>query len=405
MLSQLNVKKYLNKYAEPEQQLLSTLPELEFEHCLVIPCYDENLKFIHRIDNAFAHNPTIVILVINRPTDSEECKHNKALFDFFRNNKQTIWENSCLSLYKSHTSDDLTWLVVDRDEQQRTIPSKQGVGLARKIGCDLAVKLFADRILKTHWIHCTDADTHLPENYFNLPEVNSFSVAIYSYKHTTNVSDSVISEATQTYERALHYYVNGLKWAGSPYAFHTIGSTMAYNIAAYCAARGFPKRSAGEDFYLINKLIKLGPAFEVEGCILNIESRLSQRVPFGTGPAVEKIIATARANQAYTYYSPEAFVQLKSWLDEIPKVWDALRSGNAPLSHLPTNSQKALEEAGIARVFGHIRKQCKTPEQSTKTLHEWFDAFQTLKFIRRLQEYQYPPLPLPECLALAPWRQ
>ena len=87
------------------------------------------------------------------------------------------------------------------------------------------------------------------------------------------MGDDNIYAATKRYEQALTYYVEQLQQAGSPYAFHTLGSCIATPLSYYCHARGFPKKSGGEDFYLLNKLAKLGKILTVDSCILQIESR------------------------------------------------------------------------------------------------------------------------------------
>ena len=69
---------------------------------------------------------------------------------------------------------------------------------------------------------------------------------------------------SRLYEYSLRYYVAGLTYAQSPYAFHTIGSTMAVNAEHYASVRGFPRREAGEDFYLLNKLAKVGSVHTLE---------------------------------------------------------------------------------------------------------------------------------------------
>ena len=55
------------------------------------------------------------------------------------------------------------------------------------------------------------------------------------------------------------YFQRGLAWARSPYAFHTVGSTMVVHALCYAQVRGVPRRRAGEDFYLLGKLSKLRP--------------------------------------------------------------------------------------------------------------------------------------------------
>ena len=51
----------------------------------------------------------------------------------------------------------------------------------------------------------------------------------------------------------------GWVFAGSPYAFHTIGSTHGRKRGLIMPGSGaFPAARPGEDFYLLNKLAKVG---------------------------------------------------------------------------------------------------------------------------------------------------
>jgi hypothetical protein len=43
-------------------------------------------------------------------------------------------------------------------ERSQGLPHKEGVGLARKIGCDIALSLYERGTLKSRWLHTTDAD-------------------------------------------------------------------------------------------------------------------------------------------------------------------------------------------------------------------------------------------------------
>ena len=60
--------------------------------------------------------------------------------------------------------------------------------------------------------------------------------------------------AIDRYELFLRHYVLGLKLAGSPYAFHTVGSAMACTADAYVRRGGMNTRAAGEDFYFLQHL-------------------------------------------------------------------------------------------------------------------------------------------------------
>ncbi len=80
--------------------------------------------------------------------------------------------------------------------------------------------------------------------------------------------------------------------------------------------RGFPKREAGEDFYLLNKLAKVGTVLELaegpDNEAIRIESRRSDRVPFGTGAAVNRITALADPLGEFRFYDPSVFELLKA---------------------------------------------------------------------------------------------
>ena len=289
---------------------------------------------------------------------------------------------------------------------------KGGVGHARKIGVDLAVSLIHSGHIQSGWIHCSDADVQLPGNYFTRLRGNDSKHAalIYPFSHCDDQEEGESAEvilATQLYELSLRYYVTGMNFAGSPYAFHTIGSTMAVSPIHYAKVRGFPKREAGEDFYLLNKLAKVGAVRELDSKgaddVIIIESRRSDRVPFGTGAAVNKITGLADPVSDYRFYDPEVFELLKLWLQSLPAVW---QSGSSQLaagvSEDGSGNQAQLEkrqallhclkQLKTEQALEHAFRQSKGLEQFTRQLHTWFDAFRTLKLIHGLRDVCLPTI-------------
>lgn len=401
-----SIAKYLDRYAEAETQALETFPGIAIDNILVVPFYRETTAFPQRfVAGDLCRTQTLVIAVINQPPGPEEPQ-NRALADFFLQ-REVIWRNDNLTLCRENI-EGLHWLVVDRFSAGNTIDSQYGVGLARKLGCDLAAALVARGRCNSEWIYTTDADAHLPTNYFSAQSTlgsSEASAAVFATKHISPGGNTDVYRATQLYERALDYYVCGLHWAGSPYAFPTIGSAVAIRAKAYCEARGFPKKAGGEDFYLLNKLAKLGAVSYIREIQIAIESRVSTRVPFGTGPAVEKILALANPDEHFTYYAPKVFLALRQWISHIPNIWGCIQQQENPLANLPDFIQNALNQANIDELWGHIERQIKTAGECERAIHHWFDAFQTLKFIRRLQDSCYPALPLKTCLEQAPFMQ
>lgn len=395
--------KYLANYAEPEVQQLADFPDnLQFQHCMVIPVYNETAEFFTRLQLGPLHNQhALCIAVINQPDTDDDTETNDLLIQQICLSGEVLWYNDNIQLLR-HSGSSNYWLVVDRysfnHHTDRRLPRREGVGLARKIGCDLAAALIARSQIACDWIHSTDADVFLPKDYFELPDTAPYSAAIYHFKHQND--GSRVGEATAVYERALHYYVQGLAWAGSHYAYHTIGSILAINAKRYCQARGFPRRSGGEDFYLLNKLAKLAPLHHANQT-LRIKARQSARVPFGTGPAVATIMRYENPWQEYSYYNPGTFVALREWLQHVPQVWRAISKGESPMHGLSTPVREALYAVGWPMIQDHLERQAKSAEDSERALRDWFDAFRTLKFIHHLQAHEYPPQPLAQCLVQA----
>jgi len=398
-----NIKQYLNKYSESEinnlAQFTNTKP---YENSVVIPAYQENESFISRlIDSPLINKRIILIIIINQPHSDKDKQPQRRLFEQINKFGQKLWQFDNLTLISiSKKPSDI--LVVNRFSTNKSIDDKQGVGLARKIGADIATALIDQGTIKSPWVCSTDADTTLPDNYFSaLSEIpENVSAITYGFNHSEH-SDQV-SAATNLYEKALRYYVSGLKWAGSNYAFHTIGSTLAFRYDYYAMVRGFPKRAAGEDFYLLNKLAKLASIKILDNVTINIQSRLSDRTPFGTGPAVSNILALGDIAD-YHYYQPELFLELKFCLSAFDELWQYNDNLDVWFNKLSAPIQFGLKQLNFQKLVNHLRKQSSSEQQYSQQIYLWFDAFRTLKFIHYLQEHFYPPIPLKDAMAMAPF--
>ncbi|MCW8196089.1 hypothetical protein F6455_14950 [Proteobacteria bacterium 005FR1] len=229
--------KYCIRYAESEILQLTNFPaSMKFRHVIVIPAYREGGDFLSRLQQlSETTGDTLVIAVINQP-QSDTTSRNVALYQAAMHSGHLRWGSPALKLLEWQNNAAL--LVVDRCTESRRIPDKQGVGLARKVGCDLAVALALKGILSTRFIHSTDADAFLPNDYLlRTRDLADVSAAIYPFRHRCDCS--LLGRATALYEQSLRYYVAGLAWAGSSYAFHTVGSCLALSIVHYAQARGF----------------------------------------------------------------------------------------------------------------------------------------------------------------------
>src|SRR5690606_5551781 len=132
------------------------------------------------------------------------------------------------------------------------------VGLARKIGMDEALRRLDRAGRLDGVIACFDADCTCDPNY--LVEVERFfrenpkapGCSIYFEHPLSGPAEPGIYQAVARYELHLRYYIEALRHAGFPHAFHTIGSSMAARASAYLQQGGMNKRQAGEDFYFLH---------------------------------------------------------------------------------------------------------------------------------------------------------
>lgn len=385
-----------------------------------MPAYREAPALLQRLTALpCSKGRTLVILVLNRPDSDGDTQANADLRGALAHSNLPQQRRESVPVYCLNPQADL--YLYDMEMRSGPTPQSQGVGLARKTGCDLALQWIAAGAISGQWLCSSDADATLPREYFTqLDGAPSDAVAaVFPFRHLDG-ADGDCNDATALYELRLHHYVLGLQYAGSPYAFHTVGSSLAIRASAYAHVHGFPKRAGAEDFYLLNKLAKIGPVARLQGHCIKLQSRRSARVPFGTGPAVAAIMASEHPRETALFYHPQCFAALAALLailpalaasptQDIPALMRAsgqLEAANAlpqVLSPtLATRAQTALDTLGIASALDHCQRQASSPEQFERQFHQWFDGFRTLKFIHALRDNGLPLCSLAELGDLAP---
>lgn len=376
---------------------LQGIPAMRWKQVVLIPAYKESAQFLTRFIQQFSNTKVLLIVVINQPESDHQQQPQYALWQQVIASGERVWQNQNLNLIKS-TDSQVDILAVNRFTLGQRIPVKQGVGLARKIGADLAAWLISNEYVARPQIYSTDADALLPDNYITDSTLSKNTVAgVFDFRHVSD-GNIDIDKATQLYEKRLHYYVEGLAYAGSIYAYHTIGSCLTFSLSGYCQVRGFPKRSGGEDFYLLNKLAKLGEMGEtvkvqqLSPCI-QLKARISDRVPFGTGPAVADIIAQQLQDETYLVYHPQSFVRLKSLLLAFQHLCLEGINIETFAETLDPVSNVFLQKSGFFQQFEKWCKQYKG-DGLLLTIHHWFDAFRTLKFIHFQRDNDLPDVSL-----------
>jgi hypothetical protein len=200
--------KYLSTYSEPESRDLPSGLALDqsFDYGVALPLRGESPNEVVQRLNSLQElvsrkNKTLLLVaVINgvEDTQPEYQKANAELVSFLTDKSQT-W-NDCFLVQQR--SPHLTVLWIDR-AIHRPFHPKQGVGLARKIGCDLLCRFYSENKLLSPWLFTTDADAALPPDYFEMP-VSPAKAFHFPYRHDLTGFEG--SDALVLYEIHLRYY-------------------------------------------------------------------------------------------------------------------------------------------------------------------------------------------------------
>lgn len=356
----------------------------DFAGAIVIPALAENEYIWNTIESVAQNHPEIlenflILIVVNH--------RRNALPEVKKNNLETLR----LLAIRRDSFQNLSLGWVDAASPGLEFPEHGGVGLARKIGFDLALERLNYQGSSPLLISL-DADTlvrpdYLPAliNHFQNSSAGGAIIPFCHQKGSTEKEDLAIKR----YELFLRAYVFGLNLAGSPYAFHTIGSTMACTAAAYVRAGGMNTRSAAEDFYFLQQLAKTSGLTQVKGTIVYPAARASWRVPFGTGKSVLKILTTPSG--AIKFYQTACFQLLKNWLDLVSQ---HICSSTEKLQKMADEISPALvdflSKIHFPEVWPKLQNNYHSPTQLQSAFHIWFDGLKTLQLIHHLSAGPFP---------------
>jgi hypothetical protein len=374
-----------------------------YRRAVVIPALAERAQLPLTIESLSSSVPPdilddtlIVVVVNNRPPTLGNAVDQIELMEQIDDNALTLkW----LEGKAENRAFPLAW--IDASSPGHELPNWGGVGLARKIGCDSVLAFLLglnETIALDDFIFFSlDADTIVSADYLETAghELRESGCAggVISFKHQK--ADSPESQtAIDEYEAFLDYYVAGLRWAASPYAFHTIGSCICFTARGYIRANGFAaRRQAGEDFYFCVELAKKGGLCEINKTMVFPSARISRRVPFGTGKRMAE--ATLKGGDTFLVYDFRVFVSLRELLTAVSTYTDA--GDDLIYAELTSPATREfLESRRFPDIWGRFQRQYKTRDALLAAFHRWFDGFVTLKYIHWLTEKEWPRRPLEE---------
>jgi hypothetical protein len=379
------IREYLRKRADLDTWPLAGADTRGIDHAVVIPALAEYPALFDTLSD-LAGSPrealdrTLVIVVVNNRAEP----HARA--EDLENNRRTLD-----ALERREYPPALRLAYVDASRPGHELPEKGGVGWARKIGLDWALAVLYENAEPEGALISLDADTRVDADY--LPAMQAFFVrggrwaAVVDYAHPTD--DPELGPAMLAYELFLRYHELGLYRARSPYAFPTIGSTIACTARAYASVAGMNRRQAGEDFYFLQQLAKTGPVERITTTTVRPAARRSHRVPFGTGASIGRFGDDPAA--IHQVYHPAVYTVLGAWLHAVRENLGGDGPSLIARAECITPELAAfLLEQGFPAAWDQLRKNHRDPQRLWRHFHAWFDAFRTLKLIHHLRDHGYP---------------
>ena len=253
-----------------------------------------------------AEDCTVICVVNNRTNASGEIKENNR------------------TLIKAAVQRGIT--VLDACSKGYELSENEGVGTARRIGMDYALKNGAEVIA------CMDADTLVSSEYvcalhdFRLKCADALlcgrlppAGAVTDFTHQ-KAPDLDIQKAIDSYEFFIKEHSARLFKTKTPFYPYALGPSIVCSAWGYAASGGMPKLLSGEDFYFLQSLIKLNIqhaatagqstaaaagqtdapplVFPELTCTVHPQARLSQRTLFGTGQKLGALVEASALVEA-----------------------------------------------------------------------------------------------------------
>ena len=370
------IKTYLKKRGITCPWKIDPQPQKKFHQAVVIPAYGEAELLPHTLASLDANDTsilkdTLVVVVVNNSMNSPKS--------ILKNNQTT------LKILKS-TQYNFTLGVVDAASPIFKLSTKHsGVGLARKIGMDLALPYISST---QSLIFCTDADTIVSKNYIEKVvkyfDKTRAQAAVVGFRHLES-NNKKQEEAIRQYETYLFTTAEKMQEAGSPYSYVAMGSTMVCTVKAYCAVGGMPKKKATEDFYFLQELTKYCGVHTIPYILAHPSPRQISRVYLGTGFRMKQV--QNGFDISTLYYSDVAFHLLSRWISLGSNAWKMkLSQLLKQTSTIHPNLTDFLQKEEIQNIWRNLQSNTTSESHFTKQFHRWFDGLKTIRLLKHFTE-------------------
>lgn len=307
-----------------------------------------------------------LIVCVNQP---DEWWNIPDKLHICENNKKT------LGWFKTYSGKPI--VVIDKSTPEKGWQGKKhGVGWARKTAMDAAF----ERAQPTDLIVSIDADTFYPPDFLSSvtaafkkhPSAAGLAAPYYHRLTGQEIADRCILR----YEMYMRNYALNMLLIDNPYAFSAIGSGMACKAAVYRQNGGLTPKMSGEDFYFIQKLRKQGPIIIGSNVYIYPEARFSDRVYFGTGPAM--IRGRSGNWDSYPVYNRQAFQEIKQTFGAFAGLYK--QEISTPMDEMLNIASKGKP------VWQPLRENAASEDSFIKACMQRVDALRILQFLKETNE-------------------
>ena len=266
--------------------------------------------------------------------------------------------------------------IIDRSSKDSGWKGKQlGVGWARKILMDRINEVASENDI----VISLDADTRFTAIYFESIIRNfqkhekAMAISVPYYHKLTGNHE--IDASILRYEIYMRYFAINLWRIGSPFSFTALGSAIAFPLWAYRKIGGISPMKSGEDFYLLQKFCKVGSIINWNSEMVYPEARFSNRVFFGTGPAMIK--GNNGDWESYPIYHFTLF-------DNVMKTYQQFAGLYKSDVDFPLNKFLA-DQFKDSNWWLSLRKNFKTEKNFINACYEKVDGLRVLQYLKAFQ--------------------
>ncbi len=334
-----------------------------------IPAMDENdylfdtLKCIERQNYA---GKIQTYICVNQPewwhdddNKRDICKRNAELLEKLRERKKGL-------------------IVIDKTTKGNgwATKKKSGVGVARQT----LLNEILERATEKDIFVSMDADCTFGNNYINsvvcnLEKNKQFSAFNSPYYHRLTSNENA-DRGILRYEIYMRIFLLNMLRIKSPFAFTAFGSAIACRIKTCKSLGNFDAHQAGEDFYFLQKIVKHEKISLYGDEIITPSSRMSDRVPFGTGKAIATMEKEERTYPIFHHSFFDKIAEAYQILDSLYK-----KDIHSELFDFLQSTSKEKES-----IWTSIRENSSSLQQFKRMFHQKCDGLKIFQFLRQQAE-------------------